>query len=119
MPHQDQMMPDEGQEAAPTKTVYIEMAADGSLTVGLKSEMDMMGGMEEGMEGMEGAPEGAEPGMKPAASIDEALQMARQLLEGDQGSPEEQVMAGYTKSKPMMGRAMAGRRQTPEQVFGE
>ena len=102
--------------AGPVKTVCIEMAADGSFKVGLEpKEPAAMPGMgETESPDMEASEEAA---MKPAASIDEALNIARQLLSGDNRSPEEAIMAGYNSGpkKPMM----MGKRATPGQVFGE
>lgn len=48
-----------------------------------------------------------------AQSIDEALELARQLLQDTgEGTPEDQVMAGYNKG-------MAPAKPKPAQVFGE
>ena len=48
-----------------------------------------------------------------AQSIDEALELARQLLQDTgEGTPEDQVMQGYNKG-------MAPAKPKPQQVFGE
>ncbi|MES3041816.1 MAG: hypothetical protein V4730_11795 [Pseudomonadota bacterium] len=97
--------------------ICIEAKEDGSFSVYEKTPEAApaaMPGMEAGAEmpmgemGTEAAPEG-----QPAASIDEALELARQMLQSDGRSPEEQMMAGYNKAKPP---GMA--KPSPEQVFG-
>lgn len=100
--------------AGPTKTVCIEMSADGTFKVGLEPpEPTPAPGMgETESPATEGAEEDA---MKPAGSIDEALQMARQLLEGDQPSAEDQAMAGYNSGKRNMPSGGMG----VGKVFGE
>lgn len=99
--------------AGTTKTVCIEVQGDGTFKVGLEpQEPAAMPGMgETESPAMEA---GEEASMQPAASIDEALQMARQLLEGDQGSPEDQALAGYNSGKRAMPASMG-----PGKVFGE
>lgn len=92
------------------------MADDGSFSVyEEKPEAAEMPGMEAGAEmpmGEMGAMgEKAEPEGQPAASIDEALDLARQMLQDDGRSPEEQMMAGYSKGAP-------AKRPSPAQVFG-
>lgn len=99
--------------AGPTKTVCIEMTADGTFMVGLeKPEAEPMTGGGADMEGMEGMPPGGaeEPeksNMKPAASIDEALEMARGLLEGDESGEMtvEQAFQGGFNGEPMPGKS--------------
>lgn len=89
-------------ESGPVKTVCIEMAADGSFKVGLepKEPATMPGMGETESPDMEASEEAA---MKPAGSIDEALDMARQLLEGDAsgGMTVEQAFQGGFNGDPM------------------
>lgn len=106
-----------GDMAAPAKTVCITASPDGTFSVGdHDAYMAQQGGGEEMGEAPEAPGMGAEmpekPGMTPAASIDEALELARQMLQDDGRSAEEQMMAGYSKG------AMA-KRPSPAQVFGE
>lgn len=77
-------------------TVKIEVSDDGKISVG--EEKMEMGGGGGGMPGMPpgGAPEGGMMpegqeggGMQPAATIDEALAIAKQLLEGAAGGGED------------------------------
>lgn len=91
--------------AGPVKTVCIEKQADGTFKVGLEEpeaeSMTTGGGADlEGMEGM--PPEAPEDNTKPAASIDEALDMARQILEGDDagGMTVEQAFQGGFEGMP-------------------
>lgn len=78
-------------------SVCITKAADGTFTVAKMPDMP------------------AQDGAQPAASVDEALMMAGEMLEGETGTPEQQVQAGYDSSKrpPMSGRP------NPQAVFGE
>lgn len=105
------------------KTICISAKDDGSFSVYEEKPeaMEPMGG-EEGMPQAPEAAAGALPGQPmeeaepegtPVASIDEALEMARQMLQDDGRSPEEQMMAGYAKGKPAMAKP------SPAQVFGE
>lgn len=80
------------------KSVCITAMPDGTYSV---HEMPTMP-PEDGAEG------------QAAASMDEALQMAGQMLNGEQGSPEDQMMAGYNKQKPKPNGLMMG----PQKVFG-
>ena len=80
---------------APTKVICISQQPDGSFSV-----------YPEGEEAQEGAPAG-----QPAASLDEALQVAAQMFSADGRSPEEAAMAGYNKG------AQAPK-PSPAQVFG-
>ena len=89
------MMTDPTEQSEPLKSVTIESQPDGSYMVGTESE---------GAEMPEGAPgeveQDASQGMQPAASIDEALNLARQMLqEGEE--PSEQVAAenAFTQSR--------------------
>lgn len=96
------------------KTVCITANADGSFSVGdYAAYMAQQGGGEEMGEMPEimGAEMAEKPGMTQAASIDEALDLARQMLQDDGRSAEEQMMAGYSKGKPAA-------RPSPAQVFG-
>ena len=89
------------------KTICITQNEDGTYSV--YEEMPEMA-MEEAQAGeMDEASKG-----EPAADIDAALDLARQMLQDDGTSEEEQVMSGYEKNKP---RGMAKPR--PNQVFGE
>lgn len=105
--------------AAPVKVICISQQADGSYSVYEEAPEaeEAMPGAEAGAEmgGMAGAmgemSEGAAPGAQPAASIDEALELARGLLQNDGRSPEEQMLAGYSKGAPPA-------KPTPKQVFG-
>ena len=104
-----------GEMAAPAKTVCITASPDGTFAVGdHEAYMAQQGGGEEMGEMPEamGAEMAEKPGMTPAASIDEALDLARQLLQDDGRSPEEAMMAGYSKGAP-------AKRPSPAQVFGE
>lgn len=57
-------------------------------------------------------PMGEEAG-QVAQTIDEALDMARQMLQDSgEGTPEDQVMAGYNKGQTTA-------KPTPQTVFGE
>ena len=55
-----------------------------------------------------------EGGSAAAADIDEALEMARQMLQEGGMTEEESVMTGYNKAKPQ---GMA--KPSPAKVFGE
>lgn len=77
-------------------------AAMPGMEAGAEMPMGDMSAMDE-----EAAPEG-----QPAASIDEALDLARQMLQDDGRSPEEAMMAGYSKGAP-------AKKPSPAQVFGE
>jgi hypothetical protein len=86
------------------KTICITQNDDGTYSV--YKEMPEMA-MEEAQAGeMDEASKG-----EPAADIDEALGMARQMLQDDGSSEEEQIMSGYDKNKPMT-------KPKPSQVFG-
>lgn len=90
------------------KSVTITANEDGSFMV--SQEMpEAMEGAEMQPEMMQGAPEGQQ-----AASIDEALDMARQMLQDDGRSEDQAAMDGYNKGKPAMN-AKPGL----QQVFGE
>lgn len=109
------MMPAEaGMAEAPAgKTVCITANPDGSFSVGdHEAYMAQQGGEGMGEAPAMGAETPAKPGMTPAASIDEALDMARQMLQDDGRSQEEQMMAGYSKGA-------VAKRPSPAQVFGE
>lgn len=111
----DPAQPDQAAQAPqPVKTICIDVMADGTFMVGTEEpEAGAMPGM-----GAEMGGEGAEPAeetMKPAASLDEALEMARGLLQNDGRSPEEQAMAGYSKGA---GNPMAAK-MSPAKVFGD
>lgn len=93
------------------KTICISQQDDGAFSVYEE--------MPEAMEAaapMPGQPpameEAAEPEAMPAASLDEALELARGMLSADQRSPEQQVMAGYNKG------GAAPAKPTPQTVFG-
>jgi hypothetical protein len=79
--------------------ISIEIDESGQISVGEEAEGAMMGG---------------ESGMKPAASIDEALAMARQMLQAGQSpdradiakqvfGQEQQAEPGQLNRKPNMG----------------
>lgn len=90
------------QQGEPLKSVVIEQQADGSFLVGQEAP------------GPDAETPGeVDTGMQPAASIDEALDLARQLLQDDGQSASAQVMKGYTKNAPMPGKPSVGK------VFGE
>lgn len=91
-------MPQDAEQAG--VAVTITAMPDGTFTVAPEGGDMGMGG------------ESQEPAGQPAASIDEALELARQMLSQDARSPEEAMMDGYNGSKP------AARKQTPAQVFG-
>ena len=90
-------MPQDAEQAG--VAVTITAMPDGTFTVA--PEGGGMGG------------ESQEPAGQPAASIDEALDMARQMLSQDSRSPEQAMMDGYNGGKPA-----ARAKQTPAQVFG-
>lgn len=102
-----------GDMAAPAKTVCITASPDGTFAVGdHEAYMAQQGGGEEAL--AMGAEPAEKPGMTPAASIDEALDMARQMLQDDGRSAEEQMMAGYNKAAKPANMA----KPTPGEVFG-
>jgi len=91
------------------KTICISQQDDGTFSVyEEKPEGEAMGEhqMPDGSM-MEGDSHGAQQ----AASLDEALEAARGMLSADARTPEEQVMAGYGKSKMPA-------KPSPQQVFG-
>lgn len=92
--------------------ICIESQDDGTFLVGEDAPMG------EGAEMGEGMPQemamDQSQGMQPAASLDEALEMARQLLQDDGTTPEQQVQAGYDKGQRQMPAKMG-----PGAVFGE
>ncbi len=55
----------------------------------------------------------AEPEGQPAASLDEALDLVRQMIGQDARSPEQAMMDGYNKA------AKPAAKPTPARVFGE
>ena len=93
------------------KSVTITANEDGSFMVSQEMPEAMEGAeMQPEMQGAPEAPEGQQ-----AASIDEALDMARQMLQDDGRSEEQAMMDGYNKGgKPAMN-AKPGL----QQVFGE
>ncbi len=54
--------------------------------------------------------------LQPVQTIDEAFELARRMLSGDDRSAEQATMDGYNKSKPA---AAASGRPTPQAVFGD
>lgn len=88
---------------APGKTICISQQADGSFSVGdHEAYMSQQGGEAEGMleTGAEGGME--ESAMTPAATIDEALDLVRGLLEGpqtEQMSIEQAFQGGFEGSQ--------------------
>ncbi len=93
--------------AAPVKIICISQQADGSFSVYEEAPEAA-----EPMPGQEAADPQA-PEAQTAASVDEALALAGQLLQADGRSPEEQMMAGYKKGAP------TAAKPTPQAVFGE
>lgn len=87
-------------EPVALKSVTIEMQEDGTFMVGTAQAEDAMGEMPE------------DSGMQPAQSIDEALDMARQMLQDDGRSMEDATMDGYNKGAPKS-------TMTAQKVFGE
>ena len=81
-------------EPVALKSVTIEMQEDGTFMVGTAADI----------------PE--DSGMQPAQSIDEALDMARQMLQDDGRSMENATMEGYNKGAPKT-------TMTAQKVFGE
>lgn len=87
------------------RTVEIQMGDDGQFKVGLEPETEEA----QGMQGAQGAPvpEGEEDFLKPVASLDEALQVARDLLSGDTGNQaaaaneNQDLEAGYKRGAGM------------------
>lgn len=98
----------------PLKSVTIEAQPDGTFLVGIEPPESAEGveptEMPEGTEG--DMAEDQSEGMQPAGSIDDALDLARQMLQDDGRSPEDAMMAGYNKNKP------AAKMNTAK-VFGE
>lgn len=102
----DQMMPGmaEKPETAEKETCICIAKTGQGFEVGTH---DQYMGESEGAEGQE------QSAMQPAKTLGEALQMAAQMLQSDQRTPEEQIMAGYSKGQTQMPK------NTPQQVFGE
>lgn len=91
------------------KTICITANDDRSFTVELEPaetapESPEMGA-ENGMMDMAEDKQEGETG-QTVASIDEAMNLARQMLQDDGRSPEEQMQAGYAKGRPGMNPAM-------------
>lgn len=101
----DEMMTED--MGAPLKSITIEMHEDGHFMVGAESA-ELPEGTADGMA------MGAQSGMQPAADIDEALDLARQMLQEGGMTEEESVMTGYNKSKPQ-----SMNKPSPAKVFGE
>lgn len=94
--------------------ICIESQDDGTFLVGEDAPMGE-GGMPEMGEALSSEmAQDPSQGMQPAASLDEALEMARQLLQDDGTTPEQQVQAGYDKGQRQMPAKMG-----PGAVFGE
>lgn len=91
------------------KSVTIETQEDGTYLVGKDTEAPMMA--EEGAEEMA---QDAGQGMQPAATIDDALDLARQMLQEGGMTDEESVMAGYASAKPK-----GLNKPSPAKIFGE
>jgi hypothetical protein len=89
--------------------ICIETQEDGTFLVGEDVEAPGMG---EAMPG-EAAQDLAQ-GMQPAATVEEALQMAGAMLQGPQPTEEDAAMAGYNKGQRQMPKSMG-----PGKVFGE
>jgi hypothetical protein len=90
------------------KTICVSQQEDGTFTVYEKLPEAAAPAMQGEVPAEQAAPE-----TQAAATIDEALELVRQMLSQDARSPEEQVMAGYAKG------AKPAAKQTPAQVFGE
>ena len=56
----------------------------------------------------------ADQGAQSAQSVDDALEIARQMLQDDGRSEDEQMQAGYNKGRPMMGKGG----MTPAKLMG-
>jgi len=89
------------------KTICIEMLDDGSFSV-YEGAPEAEEGMEAAqMEGMPAMPEVESDSTQgqPAATVDEALELARGMLGGEQAapgkSPEELFQGGFTKARGM------------------
>lgn len=110
------MQPDAEQSQAGYK-ICIKVDDQGAITVGVDAHDAEMGEMGE----MGGIPEDdAGGGYAPAQSIDEALQVARDIYNNngqvrDAMSPEDSLMKGYNEGgkKPMRGG------MSPAKVFGD
>lgn len=87
--------------------ICIESLEDGTYLVGEEVEM----GMDESAP--EEVAQDKSQGMQPAATVEEALQIASALLNPDKRTEEQQVSAGYASAQPRM-----GQRPTPQAVFG-
>ena len=94
----------------PLKSVTIEAQEDGSFLVGTEPAAEATE-MPEGSMGDMTEDQGE--GMQPAASLDEALDLARQMLQDNGMSEEESVMAGYNQAKPQ-----SMNKPSPAKVFG-
>jgi hypothetical protein len=101
----DEMMTED--MGAPLKSITIEMQSDGTFMVGTEAEETEM--PEDSAEDMA---MDETSGMQKAATIDEALDLARQMLQDTGMSEEESVMAGYNKGAPKP-------KMTAQKVFGE
>lgn len=99
------------------KKVCIEQLDDGTYSVYDESQSGEDIVAAESMPGM-GAPAGKES--QTAATVDEALNLARQMLQDDGRTEQEQMQAGYERGRPtgMMGAKPAGGGMTPAKVMG-
>lgn len=81
------------QQGEPLKSVTIELQSDGTFLVGTEPSGPDAEGMGEMAQDTAG-------GMQPAATIDEALQLAKTLLSQDEGmSPEQAFQGGFKGTK--------------------
>lgn len=96
-------------EGAPLKSITIEAQADGTYLVGTKTEApELPEGTADDMAMDEAS------GENIAADIDEALDLARQMLQEGGMTDEESMMSGYNKAKPQ-----GMTKPSPAKVFGE
>jgi len=113
MPGGDGAAPAQEAPAAPAKVVCIAQQPDGTFSVYEEAPEPADAAPMMGEAPAAEAPEAAAPAAQPAASLDEALNLARQMFQDDGRTAEEQMLAGYSKGAPAAGRP------TPNQVFGE
>jgi hypothetical protein len=95
------------------KTICIEAKDDGTYSVYEESARSEAAEIEmPGTGGPAEVPGEAEQGAQTAQSVDEALDLARQMLQDDGRSEEQQMQAGYQRGRPMAGG------MTPAKVMG-
>jgi len=95
-------------------TICIDVLDGGGYKVSKEtSEQEAQEGAMPGDAMGEGQEDAQEPG-QTVQTVEEALQLAAQMLSGDPRTEQEQVQAGYNSKRPMM-----AAKPTPAAVFGE